>query len=353
MSKKWLCAGVAAVSMVALAGCPEGWDEGPKLTLLSVSGNEAWCEYHPRWSGWEVLSSALYRLDLTTGTFERALPRTRQFGLQAAGDFYVTEEPFGDNSRGRILGGRISTRTRTVLHERDVDWTESFWSVHALSGARVAVLAETELFVFDLAAGEEVQRVTVPAATALVAYDGARAIVLQTELPEYVAYLVDLNAAETAELPAMPAGVTPYWVDAQLVGDWVVASGWETASLAPRLLALADGAPEWEVLAEYPASDVPLMPATLLIGAGDAEQVLVEFLGLEGDLRIGRLELVVPATGEVAAVATRTGLNAGTWLDAALEGDTAYWLSSDYDELLIRDLVSGAARLLPLHGPGD
>ncbi|MCH8968031.1 MAG: hypothetical protein IIA66_02805, partial [Planctomycetes bacterium] len=153
MKKKGQIARMLITFVCGLSGCGGTFDETGSTSIVGVDEDHVFSRHFETYSGWEVLPSSLWSVDIDSGQTRRIQDATIQAGPQAGGDFYVTELKRGDGTRGRLVGVQISTGRRMVIHERDLNWGTSFDTQHLLDGDRVLLLVGAELILYDLVAG--------------------------------------------------------------------------------------------------------------------------------------------------------------------------------------------------------
>ncbi|MEW6251983.1 MAG: hypothetical protein AB1716_15180 [Planctomycetota bacterium] len=250
-----VCLGWAVIGLALLpGGCPGNADSESALRLLDVNSGQAVLQYYNAWNGWETLPSSIWLADLAEGTTRRVEPALVQYGLQAAGDFYIAERPADDGARSRVVAGQFSTGDEWTVVTRDEALGGRYFPAAALDGERVVVRVPAGLLIYGLSS--RTARQTVPLtepAVELLAAKGSQALVSFSS--SYTAYaLVNLADGELTELPDAAEGYTPRYAnafvsDSELIAPAFVPEGETTVRQAVLRLDLATST--WETLFDY------------------------------------------------------------------------------------------------------
>jgi hypothetical protein len=342
---------VLGAVLLSLGGCPWNGVSGANRALLSVAGNHAYVQYWPRSSGWEILPSALYEVELATGAGTRRTPPERQAGPQVSGDYYVTEVPAEARTLGRVVRDYLASSDRAVLYERTLDWDSAFYTEHILAGGYLAVRTTTEVKRFTMPQGVVADQLALPAdAGHLLAFDGTRAIVghedAQNASP---GYLFDFVTDEMSELPDI-AGATPFYVEAGVAGDWIVVS----RAIAPDnslterhvdVYGLRAADTEWTLLWEADNMGSVLFPALSQLADFDGARVILRWDRPVGTTWTGAYLSIAVDTREATTVAE---WSRSSPLGPKLAGDRLYWLDDILPALVTLDLTTLESTTVPL-----
>jgi len=340
---------VTCLGLVLIAGCG-GFFLGPSegMYIVGVDGDHVYLQYYPEDSGFTVLPSSIWSLDLATTQTKRIHEATPQSGVHVSGDHYAAELVRDGETWGKVVTYDISTGRRTDLYERAIQPATAWPSIHAISGDRVVVLAEGELRVFDVADGTLLQTIDVPDdAYEVAAFEGN--LVLLTiggrGFDEEEALLVNLSSEDQLVIPPPPGGGQPVYPASALTPRYLaVASQQELDAATARNEVLLFDIPSatWRVFAQddsYPVDSFSF-PVLFVYGLDDA-RVIVE-----------RFDALAASKWAIEAIdlesAERTVITGGTlspWTafpttPLLLDG-RLYWLDPALPRVVVHDLESG------------
>ncbi len=335
MKKKGQIARMLITFVCGLSGCGGIFDETGSTSIVGVDEDQVFFQHFNTYSGWEVLPSSLWSMDLDSGQTRRIQDATIQAGPQAGGDYYVTELKRGDGTRGRLVGVQISTGRRMVIHERDLNWGTSFETQHLLNRDRVLFLGGEELILYDLVTGSITATIELPEGTSdLLAFgEDQAAIRLGDNAADEHAAVVNLDNGEILEFPPAPGNAQPFYLDTHLSHDWLVVSRFEQIDEQKSrndILAFHIPTREWRVLAQSdtfefdPASFSFL--GSFVTGISESD-VLVEHTNYDLLDGYSQLELIELETGIGAMIfeMPQSILTFSGFLSPALRGNEVFW----------------------------
>jgi hypothetical protein len=198
---------LVAAAVLGLGGCPWMWSDGSSLYLLHASDETAYFEHYVEWSGFDVLPSTIWKVDLASGESTRVADAGVRYDTQGNADYFASEQPTNDNQGSRVVATRISTGHEIVVLERDIELGGRYDSVFALLEDRVVALADNGVLVYDLSA-EQVDRtiaVTGSLQELLVANE-EWALVSRVDGWSKTFLLVNLTTDEVVTIPDMDNG---------------------------------------------------------------------------------------------------------------------------------------------------
>jgi hypothetical protein len=339
---------VAAVSLAAIAGCPGSWDDSKALGLVGVNGPNAYFVYSPEWSGFEMLPSSFWKLDLDTATATRVYDRRVQYDVQLAGDYAVAERPTNNNQASEVVAKSLLNGDETVILERDVKLGGRYYREFIVDGTNVVARTATGLLVYDLV--QQAPAKTIPVLDELVEIYSAGAgwaIATRNDVNS-PALLISLDTDAVHVIPDPADGFRAYLYSAAIVDEYVYVSAYREASAGTpgiRLLALHISTLTWSTLADYGETRPSPWGDLLYVTGADATNVLAEFTTPYGS---DRIELVARASGERTTIAQPSG---GLPVIPLLQGGRVYWLSNTLDVLNVYDIAAGTRNAIPVPIP--
>ena len=361
MKKKGQIARILITFACGLSGCGGTFEETGSTSIVGIDEDHVLIEHFQEYSGWEVLPSSLWSMDIDSGQTRRIQNATIQAGPQAGGDYYVTELKRGDGTRGRLVGVQISTGRRMVIHERDLNWGTSFDTQHLLDGDRVLLLAGAELILYDLVTGSVTKTIELPETTTdLLALGEDQAVIrLGDDAAEELVAVVNLGNGEILEFPPAPGNRQPLYLDTQLSHDWLVVSRFEKIdeqTWRNDVLAFHIPTLEWHVLAQSETFEflTPsfLLPVALVFVTGIGEShVLVENDKYDLFGGYSRIELIELATKTRKTIfeMPQSILASSGFLSPALRGNEVFWINPLLNALHVYNIQTESldTKLLP------
>ena len=349
MQSKWVVSVVLAAAVTLSSGCGLIEEDSTLLSFLGVVGDRAYFEYYNEYSGWVVLPSSIWEVDLTSGDTKKIAATGVRYDTQISDDFYVAERPTDDDKGSRIVAKRISTGEKTVVLERDVQLGGRYDRVFVLVGNRVVALTDDGLLVYDLAANQVENEIDVAGSLVeLLAASDEWALVTLNFPYSADELLVNLSTGDVLTVPAMANGQIGLFFDAAFADDYMFTASLpsdEAQTDTRAVQALHIPTLTWSVLADYgESSSVAFAPATLVVTGADDTHVLAQH---SVPFRQARLDLISRTSGERQEIDQSTGFNVGPWCAHLCEG-RVYWID---DGLVVHDLASGERATTPLNVP--
>ena len=355
---------LAVMILVGAGGCIDPSDGQNSLGLVGIADEGAVLDHYEEWSGWTTLPSTVWQVDTAAGAAEKIGTARPRYDLQAAGDYYVAE--YSTDSGSAVMAVQISTGEEITILERDVTLGGRYDRVFVLDGTDAIVLTDDGLLVYDLE--ERTSRaisLDADLSRVLAAGDGY-ALVERGYVYSGDNLLVDLATGDAAEVPALPEGREAYFGDAVIADGTLVTSGRRYSGLNEiglDIFELNIDSGTWSSLVYYAhdstdgvtfqsgtAKQARLgIAATRLAyvrGASDAH-VLVEFVDTWQQTR---LDLLDRTTGELTAVAQRTGILTEQYCGLLHDG-RVYWIDEAESKLIIHDIASGEEDVVTLNVP--
>ena len=222
MQSKWVVSVVLAAAVTLSSGCGLIEEDSTLLSFLGVVGDRAYFEYYNEYSGWVVLPSSIWEVDLTSGDTKKIAATGVRYDTQISDDFYVAERPTDDDKGSRIVAKRISTGEKTVVLERDVQLGGRYDRVFVLVGNRVVALTDDGLLVYDLAANQVENEIDVAGSLVeLLAASDEWALVTLNFPYSADELLVNLSTGDVLTVPAMANGQIGLFFDAAFADDYM------------------------------------------------------------------------------------------------------------------------------------
>jgi hypothetical protein len=318
----------AGMAMLWLGGCflP---GTGSSLFLLHASDDAAYFEYYEQWSGFDVLPSTVWKVDLTTGQTTRVADAGVRYDTKANDAYYAFEEPIDNNERSRIVATRISTGHEIVVAERDVQLGGKYDRVFALLDDHVVALTGNSVLVYDLSA-EQVERTIAVVGTPveLLAANEEWALIERNNLLLRTHVLINLTTEESILIPetgTVDADLS--YFDAAIVDDYLFTSNvanTDNPTTPYTVQAFHIPTQTWSTLTNFGTSNSnAIPPVSVLVKGANATHVLAEY-SHDG---VASAEWIDRATGDSQQLISVANPFGGATVRPQLRGDNVCWLS--------------------------
>lgn len=343
----------AGMAMLWLGGCflP---GTGSSLFLLHASDDAAYFEYYEQWSGFDVLPSTVWKVDLATGEATRVADAGVRYDTQANDAYYAFEEPIDNNQRSRIVATRISTGHEIVVAERDVQLGGKYYRVFSLLDDRVVALTDNGVLVYDLSA-EQVDRTIAVAGNLreLLAANEEWALVSRNDVTSTTHLLVNLTTDEVVTIPEMTNGHGLFF-DAAIADDGLFTGSFaneDTPVTTHTIQAFHIPTQTWSTLTNFGTSNSnAIPPVSVLVKGANATHVLAEY-SHDG---VASAEWIDRATGDSQQLISVANPFGGATVRPQLQGDNVCWLSegaSAETVLVTCDPATGSTTTTPVNVP--
>lgn len=348
MALKPCLAYLLAPAILALAGCPDLFQNPPARFLIGVANDQAYVQHFEAWSGFTTLPSTLWRINAQTGATEKLTDARTQYDLQANADYYAAERPTADGNGSRVVAVEIATDDEITVLERDVVLGGRYDRVFVLAGGLVIARTDEGLLVYDLDARAVAREIAIDQPVAQIETAGTdwAVVTLRNVFSEYQAF-VNLATGVVKAVPPLPNNAQGYYFGGAIVGDELLITGFANYGgipTSPTVLVLNMNASTWATLAEYDGTGDAFVPEFLYIVGADETHVFIQaFKPLVGI----RLELLDRAAGERTTLARNMGWMAETYC-ARFDAGAAYWIDGATGELVRYDVATKSRHAVSL-----